>query len=83
MKTANQKLADAALEDRLTNAERELLRYIYAKNGRRTKTLIREAWQTGIYDARLVTKENDEQLLQQMRNVLGPSWLEATNFSSL
>lgn len=67
----------------LTGAERRLLAYIYAKNGNRTKRLIRDAWETGIYDARLCTREDDEQMLQQLRNTRGPTWLNRLALTKL
>jgi hypothetical protein len=62
----------------LSPEESRLLRIINAKLGRRAKGLIRDAWETGIYDARLVYAENDESTLQRLRNTHGPAWLHRT-----
>lgn len=67
----------------LTAAERHLLKYIHAKLGRRAKTLIRQAWETGSYDSRLVYNPNDESLLQGLRNSHGPSWLNNVSLAQI
>jgi hypothetical protein len=67
----------------LTFDQLTLLRIIHAKVGRKAKALIREGWQTGNYDARLLVHENAAQMLQQLRNTRGPSWLERTSFAAL
>lgn len=69
--------------DRLTEAEKNLLRYIHAKLGNRAKRMIREAWETGVYDASLCSSPRDEQMLQQLRNTAGPSWLNGVSLGKL
>lgn len=67
----------------LTPRQLNLLRYIHAKLGNRMKRMIFEAWETGIYDSRLVSTAADEQALQELRNTFGPSWLSGVKLSQL
>lgn len=51
----------------------EALRTFAAANGRNWKSNLRQAWMTGIYDEYAGTGRRD--LLQQVRNAFGPTWL--------
>jgi len=54
--------------------EMRVLEYVRAKFPNRWRLMIREAWMTGDYSA-LGLRENDDALLQTMRNTRGPTWL--------
>ncbi len=69
--------------DMLSMSELYLLKTLYAKLGRRTKTLIRRAWETGVYDSDLLLTPNAQQVLQSLRNRLGPKWLVNVHLSQL
>lgn len=54
----------------------EVLRKFAARNGRRWKSALREAWETGSYRS-LDLKGVDSSDLQRIRNQFGPSWLHS------
>lgn len=66
----------------LTNDERNLLAYVFAKLGNRSKAAIRNAWLSGDYAA-LASTDRDAQTLQALRNTRGPSWLAAFRFADV
>ncbi len=68
--------------DDLTTEERELLAYLYAKFGSRTKPLIQKSWVTGATGPLGIT-EHQQQTLQFLRNSRGPSWLANVKLSQL
>lgn len=54
--------------------EKQVLEYVRAKFPSRWRAMIREAWMTGDYSL-LGLRENQDQMLQVMRNTRGPAWL--------
>lgn len=56
-----------------TTEQIEALKTFAAANGRTWKQALRHAWETGRYDDYNGTERSD--LLQQVRNSFGPSWL--------
>jgi len=70
------------MANQLTDEQRQVLKRLNARYGRRTKSLIRDAWMSGNYDT-MELYENDSMYLQQIRNNLGPSWLHRTVLGKL
>lgn len=58
----------------MSQDERTLLSYVAAKFPTRWRSMIRQAWVSGDYSPLLLCGR-DEQQLQAMRNIRGPSWL--------
>ena len=54
--------------------EMRVLECVRAKFPNRWRLMIREAWMTGDYSSPGL-RENDDALLQTMRNTRGPTWL--------
>lgn len=75
--------ATAKVQQELSVEEIRLLKLIHAKLGNRAKRLIRDAWEFGIYSHELVYRENDEQMMQSLRNRLGPRWLNNLKWKDL
>lgn len=68
----------------LSKSDCELLRTIHKKLGsRKAKELIRDAWESGIYDPRLLVTPNADSDLQRLRNGLGPSWLHRLSLKNV
>ena len=65
-------MAAATLD--LERDELEALEYLKARFPNRWKSMIRDAWMNGDYSP-LCLKENQDQLLQLLRNTRGPTWL--------
>jgi hypothetical protein len=56
---------------RATDEQLHALRAFAARHGRTWKAQLREAWMSGQYD-----DADDSATLQQIRNTLGPQWLQ-------
>ena len=74
---------DRLSREELAAEELALLRYLHAKLGRRLKPMLCRAWENGIYDAAIVSKPEEEAILQQLRNNYGPRWLADLKMSEL
>jgi len=66
----------------LHTEQANLLSFLYAKFGNRTKALIYSAWMTGDYSA-LGLQGSAESQLQYLRNTHGPSWLHVLRWKSI
>lgn len=65
---------NTGMENNTPNAEQiEALKQFAAANGRTWKSALRHCWETGRYNDYSGTQRCD--LLQQIRNGFGPSWL--------
>lgn len=67
----------------LDQEEKSLLAFLYAMNGRQTKSRIRDAWESGNYSEIRGLKPGQDQTLQHLRNTHGPTWLWNLSWKTL
>lgn len=67
----------------MTAAQRAALLSFAKNEGRTWKATLRNAWRTGRYPAHVTADIDTSSLLQQIRNRLGPSWLDRVTVENL